>query len=154
MPIYLFTMMCYFDNWSLGMWCYLMLHGSYGIFWFAKDIITPDFSFARPISYLGVISSVSTVLGPYSIAGFMVASGRSQAAQNPSPERVGIAGLMYIFGIVMMLCTDVHKYYILQENKRKKVKALISDGFASRSRNLNYLGEILLYASFNVIAQV
>jgi len=28
----MFFLMCYFDNFSLGAWVYLALHGSYGIF--------------------------------------------------------------------------------------------------------------------------
>jgi len=30
MPFYLFAMMAYFDNWSMGAYMYLALHGSYG----------------------------------------------------------------------------------------------------------------------------
>ena len=48
-----------------------------------------------------------------------------------------------------MLCTDAQKYFVLRERK-----GLITDGFNSMTRNCNYLGEIMLYASFNVIAQV
>jgi len=29
--IAMFSLMCYFDNFSLGAWVYLALHGSYGI---------------------------------------------------------------------------------------------------------------------------
>lgn len=134
------------------MWLYFTLHGSYGIFWFAKDIITPDPGWRTEISFVAAFNAFFTVLAPYSVAGYMVASGKSAVAQNPSAERVACASLLYIFGIVMMLCTDVHKYYILLENKRQNKKALITDGFAGRSRNLNYLGEIMLYAAFNVVA--
>jgi len=29
-----FILMCYFNNFSLGAWVYLALHGSYGIYYF------------------------------------------------------------------------------------------------------------------------
>lgn len=48
-----------------------------------------------------------------------------------------------------MLCTDGQKYFVLRERK-----GLITHGFNAMTRNCNYLGEIMLYASFNVIAQV
>jgi hypothetical protein len=45
MPIYLLAMMVYFNNWSIGMWMYFVLHGSYGIIWVLKGKIFPDNSF-------------------------------------------------------------------------------------------------------------
>jgi protein-S-isoprenylcysteine O-methyltransferase Ste14 len=49
----------------------------------------------------------------------------------------------------MMLGTDAQKYFVLKERR-----GLITHGFNSITRNCNYLGEIMIYASFNVIAQV
>lgn len=80
MPIYVLTMMIYFDNFSLGAWLYFTLHGSYGVFWMLKDVITPDKGFARNISILSAATSVISVLGPYCIAGYMVCSGASKPA--------------------------------------------------------------------------
>jgi hypothetical protein len=31
-----------FQNYSLGMWLYLFLHGTYGICWVTKDWLFPD----------------------------------------------------------------------------------------------------------------
>ena len=45
MIIYLLAEMIYFDNWTLGSWLYLALHGSYGMFWIFKDYTFPDASF-------------------------------------------------------------------------------------------------------------
>ena len=42
MCIYLFALMCYFDNFSKGAWVYLALHGNYGMMWWMKDTIFPD----------------------------------------------------------------------------------------------------------------
>lgn len=54
-----------------------------------------------------------------------------------------------------MLGTDAQKYFVLQERRAASQKpSLITHGFNALSRNTNYLGEIALYASFNVIAQV
>ena len=50
MPFYLLTLMVYFDNWSIGMWMYFVLHGSYGLIWVLKGMIFPDNSFEQYVS--------------------------------------------------------------------------------------------------------
>ena len=60
-----------------------------------------------------------------------------------------IAVLLYCVGMILMLGTDGQKYFTLQIKR-----GLITNGFNALSRNTNYLGEIMIYSSFNVIAQV
>ena len=107
----------------------------------------PDASFEGKVSITNALVAWLAVLGPYCVAGYMVASRKSLEAQNPHPERIACACLLYIFGVVTMLGTDAQKYFVLQQRK-----GLITNGFNARTRNSNYLGEIMLYASFNVIA--
>ena len=38
-------LMLKYNNFSLGAWTYLLLHGSYGLFWITKDLTYPDKSF-------------------------------------------------------------------------------------------------------------
>lgn len=45
MPFYLLGLMIYFNNWSLGMWIYFVLYGTYGTLWLAKGFVFPDSSF-------------------------------------------------------------------------------------------------------------
>jgi hypothetical protein len=80
MPFYLLGMMIYFDNWSLGMWIYFVLHGSYGMLWLAKGQVFPDASFEQKVSLTNALLSWAVVLGPYCIAGYQVASRQSLAA--------------------------------------------------------------------------
>jgi steroid 5-alpha reductase family enzyme len=149
MPLYLLTLMVYFNNWSTGMWMYFVLHGSYGLIWVLKGMIFPDNSFEQYVSITCAVQAWLVVLGPYCIAGYKIASRSSILAQEPHPERLACAALLYIFGLMLMLCTDAQKYFVLRERK-----GLITHGFNAMTRNCNYLGEIMLYASFNVIAQV
>ena len=74
MPFYLLGLMLYFDNWSIGMWTYFVLHGSYGIIWVVKGMIFPDGSFEVYQSITAALSAWATVLGPYMLAGYYVAS--------------------------------------------------------------------------------
>jgi Protein of unknown function (DUF1295) len=43
--------------------------------------------------------------------------------------------------------SDAQKFYILRERK-----GLIEDGLFTRTRNPNYLGEILIYVSFAIMS--
>ena len=81
------------------------------------------------------------------LAGYELNSGKDPVVNNPSPERVFVAVMMYVWGVVLMLGTDAQKYFVLRERK-----GLITHGFNTYCRNMNYFGEILLYASFNVVA--
>ena len=47
MPIFIFAMMVYFDNFSTAAQIYFCLHGSYGCFWVIKDLVFPDPGFMR-----------------------------------------------------------------------------------------------------------
>jgi hypothetical protein len=70
MPFYLLGLMIYFNNWSIGMWIYFCLHGSYGALWVLKGMIIPDKSFEAKVSITCAIQAWVVVLGPYCIAGF------------------------------------------------------------------------------------
>ena len=45
MPLFCLSLMIYYQNFTLGSWIYFALHGSYGTFWYLKDVITPDKGF-------------------------------------------------------------------------------------------------------------
>jgi len=47
MPLFIFGLMVYYNNFSTAAWWYLCLHGSYGVFWVMKDLTFPDPGFCR-----------------------------------------------------------------------------------------------------------
>ena len=51
-------------------------------------------------------------------------------------------------GVVLMLLTDAQKFLVLKERR-----GLITHCMHGWSRNLNYLGEIMIYASFATVCQ-
>ena len=140
--------MLYFDNFSLGAWVYLSLHGSYGVFWATKSAAFPDPGFTRPATLMSCIMAPWPVaLIPYYFIGYwMMAGGELQ--RNPSPERIFVAMQLHVYGCVLTMLTDVQKYLVLKERR-----GLIAHGMNGWSRNLNYLGEMMLYASFGVMCQ-
>ena len=146
MLIYLFALMCYFDNFSTGAWVYLALHGNYGMMWWMKDRVFPDPGFSRDATFMSLMLPFPVALIPYYYIGYWMMSGTDN--RDPSPERIFIAIQMYCFGIVFMMLTDAQKYLVLREKR-----GLITHCMMGWSRNLNYVGEMLLYGSFGVMCQ-
>jgi len=72
-----------------------------------------------------------------------------QANQNPHPERIFVSCWLYIFGVLLMMVADAKKYYLLKERRH-----LMNYGLMKYTRNPNYLGEIMLYASFTNIVNM
>lgn len=141
--LFILFLMKHYNNYSMGAFLYLALHGSYGILWVLKDYVFGDKNFDKPATAVAVIGCF-LLLGGYWYIPFMQISG--QGINNPSVYRVLAASLMYIFGVNIMLVSDCQKHFTL-----KYKKGLISEGMFYLNRNPNYFGEILLYASFAVL---
>lgn len=141
MPVYIIALMMYFNNYSDAMFHYLILHGTYGVFWYLKDCIFPDPAFQQKVTIFSAGIAWVAVMGPYLVPAYRLASGK--ASNDVSFERAWLCTLIYIFGVVFMLLSDSQKFYVL-----KYKKGLISDGMMKHSRNPNYLGEIMIYGSF------
>ena len=60
--VYLFILMCIYDNFSLGAWVYLTVHGSYGFCWILKDLIFPDSHFGCKISITSAMLPILVML--------------------------------------------------------------------------------------------
>ena len=54
---------------------------------------------------------------------------------------------------MFMVMTDAQKYLVLREREKGK-GGLITHSMVGWSRNMNYLGEMMLYASFGVLNQM
>ncbi|RHY13666.1 hypothetical protein DYB36_006354 [Aphanomyces astaci] len=149
--------MAYYDNWSWTAHVYLAStlcfvlsiyqhpsvdHGIYGFIWLLKDITVPDATWQV---YLTIPSAIVAVvgLGIYWVAGYIVVAHRVEA----SPSLGALCIMMNTLGSTLMLAADTQKYFAL-----KYKKGLISDGWVTWSRNTNYLGEMMLYLSFALLA--
>src|SRR5690554_5932388 len=68
---------------------------------------------------------------------------------NVSALRQAVCVFCYVIGVVMMMASDTQKYFQLRERRiLQQPGRLISEGWFTRSRNPNYLGEMLVYAGF------
>ncbi|MBR8839165.1 MAG: DUF1295 domain-containing protein [Stigonema ocellatum SAG 48.90 = DSM 106950] len=137
------ALMILYQNFSLGPWVYLALHGTYGYLWLLKDRLYPDKQWEQEISIFGGIF-IFGILSLYWIAPFILISSRT----IPSLPLVAIAISLNILGIFLHFVSDAQKYYTL-----KYKEGLITEGLFERCRNTNYLGEILTYSSFALLAQ-
>ncbi|MEG4343060.1 DUF1295 domain-containing protein [Microcoleus sp. A003_D6] len=140
---FILTLMFVYQNFQVGAWVYLALHGTYGLLWLLKDQIYPDKQWEQEISVgTGILGFVSVSL--YWIAPFILISSGSQ----PPLPLVAAAISINIIGVFLAYTGDAQKYYTLKYNS-----GLITEGFFARSRNTNYLGEILIYGSFAMLVQ-
>ena len=86
----IFGMMCYFNNFSIGAWVYLSLHGNYGLLWVLKDRVFPDPAFNRPMTFMSITLLFVLILVPYYYIAYLMISG-GEEQKNPSFERVFVA---------------------------------------------------------------
>lgn len=136
-------LMLAYQNFTLGPWIYLSLHGTYGFLWLLKDRIFPDKQWEQEIS-IGMGLFTFGLVNLYWVAPFVLISSGSV----PSLPLVATAISLNVLGVFLHFASDAQKYYTL-----KYQPGLITEGFFARCRNTNYLGELLIYGSFAMLAQ-
>ena len=142
-PPIVLAMMWYFSNWSSEAFIYLSLHGTYAILWLIKETLYPDLRFQdRQPVWIGV-AFIFLPLAGYYLAPFLLIS---RHIVLPPPV-IGLVLFLYILGIFLHYVGDAQKFYTLRLQK-----GLIEDGLFARTRNPNYLGEILIYVSFAIMS--
>jgi len=141
-------LMVLYDNDSTAAWVYLGLHGSYGLCWLLKHLTFPDPAWEERITFGGAVNMWLFVLGLYWVAPFLLISDVLGTAR-PEPAHGLLAGaiLLYAVGVVMMMTADCQKYFTLKHRR-----GLITDGLFRAIRHPNYLGEMMVYASFALVA--
>jgi protein-S-isoprenylcysteine O-methyltransferase Ste14 len=141
-PLFIAGLMIAYGNVSLGPWTYLALHGTYGILWLLKDRLYPDKSWEETISWPMALAGFA-LLSLYWVAPFLLISSR---AAPPLPL-IAAAVALNLLGVFLHFGSDAQKYFTLKHRS-----GLITEGFFSRSRNPNYLGEVMIYLSFALLA--
>ena len=135
-------LMLAYQNFTLGPWVYLALHGTYGILWLLKDRLYPDKQWEKKVAwYMGVFGFV--IVSLYWVTPFILISSRVE----PPLPLVATAIALNTLGVFLHYGSDAQKYYTL-----KYQPGLITEGFFARCRNTNYLGEILIYLAFAMLA--
>ena len=137
-------LMMIYENYSTAAWVYMALHGSYGFCWLLKHFAFPDSSWEKKITFGGAVMSFLFVLGPYWLFPYLLISNvLGTSHQAPSNPMLMFCISLHTLGVVIMMASDCQKYYML-----KYRQGLIENGMFKYIRRPNYLGEIMLYASY------
>ncbi|MBD2114144.1 MULTISPECIES: methyltransferase family protein [Cyanophyceae] len=140
--LFVAALMVAYQNFGLGPWVYLALHGTYGLVWLLKDRLYPDKQWEQTIPLATGIFGFGFI-SLYWVAPFLLVS---RGVEPPLPLVAGAIALN-ILGIFLHYASDAQKYFTL-----KYQPGLITEGLFARCRNTNYLGEILIYLSFALLA--
>ena len=144
MFFYILGLMWWFDNFTTTAYLYLAMHGSYGFLWIFKDYVFEDPNFTRKVTLVSLLLPWPIFMVPYMAPGYLIVSSRTVCTN----ARLFAALMLYINGVVLMLLTDAQKCLVLRERR-----GLITHCMHGWSRNMNYLGEIMIYASFATVCQ-
>lgn len=136
-------LMFYYNNFSLGPWVYLALHGSYGFLWLLKDQLFPDKQWEQVVS-LSYGIFVFFALGLYWVAPWFLISQRVE----PGASIFAAAIALNMFGVMLHFGSDAQKHFTL-----KYKPGLITESFFVRCRNTNYLGELMIYVGFAMLTE-
>lgn len=125
---------------------YLCLHISYCVWWLFEQWLFPQRRqqlFTEKIGWLTTLLILLVVGVFYALPGFL-------AFTNPYPityTAIAVALPLYIFGSLINTGADVQKI------TAKQMGATLVSNEAWRSvRNINYLGDLMRYTSFSVVA--
>jgi protein-S-isoprenylcysteine O-methyltransferase Ste14 len=136
-------LMWFHQNWSTEAFIYLSLHGTYSVLWLVKQSLYPDKRFdERQPFWIGALFIFLPLAGYYAAPYLLI----SRRVVLP-PYLVGVVLAVYTVGIFLHYASDAQKYYTL-----KLQQGLIEEGLFGRTRNPNYLGEILIYVSFALMS--
>jgi protein-S-isoprenylcysteine O-methyltransferase Ste14 len=136
-------LMWFFQNWSTEAFIYLSIHGTYSLLWLIKQTLYPDgrFDEKQPV-WIGILFIFLPLAGYY-IAPYLLISRHITLP----PYLIGLVLFLYIMGVFLHYVSDAQKYYTL-----KYQKGLIKDGLFGRTRNPNYLGEIMIYLAYAIMS--
>jgi protein-S-isoprenylcysteine O-methyltransferase Ste14 len=142
------TLMYLFNNFSIEAWVYAGLHGSYGICWLIKDRYFPDKRWEVKITLGGAVMSFFLVLGLYWLFPLILISPWfHEEGFGRATWLLGLCILIHTLGMAIMMISDAQKYFTL-----KYRPGLITEGLFRYTRNPNYLGEMLIYGAYALLA--
>ena len=139
----IYGMMHYFDNFSLAAWIYLGLHGVYGYTWLIKDLAFPNTAFEKRIT----ISSLLMLLVGLNLLYWSLPWLFLSRHIEPSGPVLFVAVFMHTLGVAWMAAADLQKNCMLRYRK-----GLITNGVFAYTRNPNYLGEVMIYSTYALLA--
>ena len=137
------ALMWYYQNWSTDAFLYLGMHGGYSLLWLVKQRTYRDMRFDQRVHPLIGLLFIFLPLAGYYVAPYLLISRHISVP----PALVGLAVFAFTIEVFLHFVSDAQKYYTLRLRK-----GLIREGLFSRTRNPNYLGEILIYLAYATLS--
>ena len=154
--VFILLLMYFFNSWdNLIAWLYLALHGTYGFLWITKSRVFPDKQWENKTSiWYGLF--IWFGLSLYWVAPYLIIAERKilpfAISIHPDyalhPIYIFSCISLYVIGIFLHFTSDMQKYINLKLNPGH----LIKDEMFKSVRNTNYLGELLIYLGFSLLA--
>jgi steroid 5-alpha reductase family enzyme len=139
------AIMAWFGGWQdARAWIYLALHGSYGVMWVWKSKVFPDRQWERPVPAWYGIGTI-LILGVFWLSPWLIVTHRTA---TPPVWWNAMCVALFVFGVFLHFAADMQKHVSLA----LRPGVLFTDGLWSRVRNPNYLGELLIYGGFSLVA--
>ncbi|NEO85906.1 MAG: DUF1295 domain-containing protein [Spirulina sp. SIO3F2] len=135
--------------WGISDWrqvLYLALHITYCVWWLLEQWLFPTRRqqiFQEPTTWGSLIGALLVVGGLYSLPGYF-------AFTNPHPLSLWVAAIavpLYTLGSLVNATADVQKLTAKQQGA-----GLVQDGAWRIAQNINYLGDLMRYLSFSIVA--
>jgi protein-S-isoprenylcysteine O-methyltransferase Ste14 len=120
------------------------MHGTYGMLWVMKSRLFPDRQWEQPAS-LAYGLYIWFGLTLYWITPWLIVSGN---ANEVEPWFVGLCVVIFTLGVFLHFVSDMQKHMSLE----LRPGTLITEGLWGIVRNPNYLGELLIYLGFGLLA--
>lgn len=150
-PFFALLMAFYADKtpWatSTAAWIYLALHGSYGLMWLLKDLAFPDPNWQGRCTLPSAAFGALGLAGYWAIGWTLISGVSSPHYPLPEPAWFALCITLCITGTGIMLAADAQKYFTLRLER-----GLISTGMFRHVRHPNYLGEMMIYGGFALLA--
>jgi protein-S-isoprenylcysteine O-methyltransferase Ste14 len=138
-----FAAIAVFDAWdNPASWLYLAMHGTYGLLWVLKSRTFPDAQWEQPCG-IGYGAVIWGGLSLYWITPFLIAG----SDVRPPYPWVALCVAAWGLGVFLHFASDLQKHTHLAARR-----GLLTDGLWARTRNPNYLGELLIYGGFGALA--
>lgn len=142
---FILGLMAAYGRWeNATAWLYLALHGTYGMIWLIKGAIFPDRRWEQRVPAPYAIG-LGLTLTLYWAAPWLLIAYDVRA----TPWLMALCVAVYTLGIFIHYTSDMQKHMALAHRPGQ----LVSGGLWALVRNPNYLGELLIYLGFGMLAQ-
>ena len=139
-------LMLYFQNFSLPAVLYLVMHGTYSVMWLVKYLCFPPKNFEVAPDPPGAVGCVVLfcIVGVYWVTPAILCA----HVRELPVWIIALALTSYNAGIFLHYVGDA----VLHLTLLHRGPGLIKDGLFARTRNPGYLGEVLIYVGFALLA--